>query len=153
MATVNPSRGKSGVLVMDTAQANSTTTLATLTDLGPFLNAGATYHLRFVLHYTSAVTTTGARFVLTGPGAPTVLSFMSQQSLTATTLAVNFGSALALPAAASATSLLTGNMAVIETIIKPSASGQHGVQFASEVAASVITVLAGSFVQVQQLLP
>lgn len=151
MATKNPSRSRSYVLAMDANQANSTVTLATIVDLGPFLNAGVTYHLRFVIHYTSAAAGTGARFVFTGPGAPTNLSFKTTQPLTATTQAVTFGAAFAVPAAASATSLTSRNLVVCEAIITPGSSGQHGLQFASEVAASAITVLAGSCVFVQPL--
>jgi hypothetical protein len=136
--------------VLDADQPNSTTTLATLNNVQFGVLANVRYAFRFVLAYTSAATATGARFVLQGP-AFTLLAGRTTVTLTATTVGTTNFTAYGIPAAASATSLLAGNLAVVDGIIRPSASGTLTLQFASEVAASAITVLAGSHATLQPL--
>lgn len=129
----------------DNASAN---TIASITDLDFPVEAGQTYHFRFVIPYTAAATTTGARFSITGPASPTFLAYESRYPLTGSTNTLNFGlTAYDTPASANATSLTTGNLAIIEGIIKPSANGTITARFASEVSSSAITAKAGACVQ------
>ena len=105
--------------------------------------AGTTYRFRALIAYTSAITTTGSRWTITGPSA-TFLHYKSTYCLTATTLTTNFATAYSIPSASNASSLANGNIATIEGIVKPSANGTIQVSFASEVLSSAITARAGS---------
>lgn len=129
----------------DVVNNNATAdTLATATGLSFTVVSGTTYHFSALINYTAATTTTGSRWTVTGPASPTTLSYISTNTLTATTQTVNYAAAYGVPAAANAGSLTTGNIATVEGIIKPSASGTVSIQFASGVASSAITAKAGS---------
>lgn len=138
-------------VVNNNAVAN---TIADVTGLSFPVNAGSTYYFRFVIWYSAAATTTGSRWSISGPGAPTNLVYRSNYSLTATTQTLNADlTAYDLPATSNATSVnTTRNMAIIEGFITPSANGTVIARFASEVASSAITARAGSNVLYQQIL-
>jgi hypothetical protein len=123
------------------AVANS---IASVTNLSFNVTANTTYKFKFFIVYTSAATTTGSRWSITGP-AITFLNYNSEYSLTATSKTFNTGlSAYDLPAASNATSASTGsNIAIIEGIIRPSANGTVTARFASEVASSSIVAKGG----------
>ena len=129
-------------VVNNNATAN---TIANITGLSAAVQSGALYHFRFVIPYTSAATTTGARFSINGPASPTFLAYRSTYTLTGTTQTLNEGlTAYDLPAAANASSLTAGNLAILEGILQPSADGTLIARFASEVSGSAITVKAGA---------
>lgn len=145
-----------GVLVLsaDSANANVTpNTLADLPDLVVPLKAGKTYKFKYVLNFSAAATTTGPRFTINGPAAPTILAYRSQYSLTTTSETVNAGlAAYQLPAApALSSAATTGNTAIVEGIIKPSVDGTLVLQFSSEITLSAITVVAGSYVEYEEI--
>jgi hypothetical protein len=123
------------------AVANS---IASVTNLSFSVTANTTYKFKFFIVYTSAATTTGSRWSITGP-AITFLNYNSEYSLTATSKTFNAGlSGYDLPAASNATSASTGsNIAIIEGIIRPSANGTVTARFASEVASSSIVAKGG----------
>lgn len=127
-------------VVNNNAVAN---TMADVTGLSFPVTAGKHYGFRFVLPYTAAATTTGARFSINGP-AQDLLHYRSTWTLTATTESAQYASAYDQPAAAGATSLATGNVAIIEGVIHPTADGNVIARCASEVSASAITVKAGA---------
>jgi hypothetical protein len=118
-------------------------TMADVTGLSFGVNAGETYYFKAVINYTSAAVTTGSRWAINGPAA-TGMTYTSRLANTATSETVNYNSAYDLPAAAGANSLLTGNMAVVEGFITPSAAGTFAIRFASEIASSAIVAKAGS---------
>lgn len=128
--------------------ANSASdTLADITDLDFPVESGETYHFRFVIPYTANATGTGSRFSINGPASPTFLAYESRYPLTSSTNTLNFGlTSYNLPAAVNATSLTTGNLAIIEGVIKPSADGTVIARFAAE-AGGTITAKAGAHVQ------
>jgi hypothetical protein len=120
-------------------------TMANVTGLSFSVTAGTTYRFYALVLYTSAATTTGSRWSVSGPAAPTLLSYTSHYPLTATTQTTNNASAYDIPAASNTSSASTaGNIATIEGVVTPSASGTFTVRFASEVANSAITAKAGS---------
>jgi len=122
-------------------------TLADITNLSFDVSADTLYSFKFFIVYNSAATTTGSRWTINGP-ANTFLHYTSQYTLTATSFTFNTCSAYNFPSAANASSLTSNNIAIIEGIIKPSASGTVIARFASEVNSSAITVQADkSFVQ------
>ena len=120
-------------------------TLQDVTGLSFNVTAGTRYRFKFVIFYTAAATTTGSRWTINGP-ATTVLNYRSEYTLTATSRTFNEGlTAYNTPAAANATSLTTGNIAIIEGVITPSANGSVIARFASEVASSAIIVQTHSY--------
>lgn len=136
------------VLAADVINADATPdTIADVTGLSFPVIAGETYWFRFVIKYDAAATTTGSRWSINGPANPTALHYTSQYPINATSLTVNNATAYDIPAAANASSLTTGNIAIIEGIIKPSANGTVIARFASEVTESAITAKAGSILQ------
>lgn len=118
-------------------------TLADVTGLSFAVASGSVYKFRAIIPYTSAATTTGSRWTINGPSM-THISYTSRYTLTASAETFGYYTALQQPAAANATSLTTGNVAVVEGYFKPSAAGTAAIQFASEVNASAITALAGA---------
>lgn len=130
-------------VVNNNAVAN---TLQDVTGLVFPVTSGFRYFFTIMIPYTAAATTTGSRWVLTGPTF-TRLSFVSRSALNATTQTETYGSAYNIPALASSTSNLAGNIASFEGFITPSASGSVQIRFASEVASSAITALAGAFIE------
>lgn len=133
-------------VVNNNAVAN---TIQDVTGLSFPVVAGEMYWFKFDIAYTAALATTGSRWSVNGPAAPTRLCYMSEYSLAATTTTRNANNiSYDLPAASNASSSSTGsNRAEVEGIIQPSASGTVIARFASEVAGSAITALAGSRVQ------
>lgn len=164
--TINGSVKQSQVLGTNNATVNALTTVymtsnvvnnnATLntlqdvTGLAFAVTAGNTYWFEATIPYTSAATATGSRWTINGPAA-SLIYYNSEYSLTATTQTVNYASAYQIPAASNATSLAAGNVAYISGIVRPTANGTIQVQFASEIANSAITALAGAFLRYQQI--
>jgi hypothetical protein len=138
------------VLGSDVINNNATlNTIADITGLSFAVTAGEMYWFKFNIFYTSAATTTGSRFSVSGPSSPTKLVYMTEYSLAATTTTRNANNlSYDLVAASNATSSSTGhNQAIIEGWIQPSANGTLVARFASEVANSAITAKAGSLLQ------
>lgn len=115
----------------------------------PVVN-GETYWFQFVIPYTSAATTTGSRWSINGP-TTSLLAYHSEYTLTATTQTVNYASAYDTPAASNASSLTAGNVAIIEGVIKVTATSSVIARFASEVAGSAIVAKAGAFVKYRKI--
>ena len=128
-------------VVNNNAVAN---TIADVTGLSFPVVAGETYWYEFIIPYTSAATTTGSRWAINGPAAPTLLNHRSEYTLTATSVTLNCATAYDIPAASNATSLTAGNIATMWGIIKPSSNGTVIARFASEVLSSAITAKAGA---------
>jgi hypothetical protein len=131
----------SGNVINNNGTAN---TIADVTGLSFAVTAGQTYWFEFVIPYDSAATTTGSRWSINGPAAPTMLHMRSEYTLTATTTTVNSVSAYDTPAASNASSLATGNVATMWGLITPSQNGTVIARFASEVLSSAITAKAGA---------
>lgn len=143
------------ILASDVTNNNaSANTIADVTALSFAVTSGSTYWFRFFIMYTAAAATTGSRWSINGPAAPTLLIFKSEYSLTATSRTINEGlSAYDTPAASNATSATTtSNCAWVEGYITPSANGTVIARFASEVSSSAIVAKAGSILHYQQVL-
>lgn len=134
------------------AVANS---IASVTGLEFPVLAAKLYEFEFNIVYTAAATTTGSRWSITGPAAPTYLDYTSEYTLTATTTTRNAVlQAYDVPAASNATSAATGNnWANIYGVIQPSVDGNVTARFASEVASSAIVAKVNSFVRYRQITP
>ena len=141
------------ILAADVANANAVAnTIADVTGLSFPVVTGETYQYEFTIPYTAAATTTGSRWCINGPASPTMLSHFSQYPLTATTFTMNCATAYDIPAACNATSLLTGNVAIMQGEIKASGNGTVIARFASEVASSAITAKAGATLRYRRVL-
>jgi hypothetical protein len=143
------------VLGSDVVNNNvSANTIADVTGLSFSVTSGKMYWFKFVIWYNSANTATGSRWsVNCTAGTAANLTYISEYSLTTSTMTRNAGlQAFDSPAACNATSAATtNNMAIIEGVFTPTASGTFIARFASEVTNSAITAKAGSAVYYQQL--
>jgi len=135
-------------LTSDVTNNNATAnTIADVTGLSFSVVSGRTYRFRALIAYTAAATSTGSRWAINGP-ATSLLAYNSRYSLTTTTQTTNYLNAYNTPATSNATSATTtGNIAIIEGILTPTASGTVVVRFASEVANSAIVAKAGSILE------
>lgn len=145
-----PSGGGSGYrtkLEMTTNFVNAHAVANTLTNIPQLsfaVTSGTTYKFQAVIYFTTAATTTGSRWTLTGPSM-TACGIQSEYTLTATTTTRNaMLQNTNLPAAANLTSAAGVNMATLTGIFRPSANGTVSVAFASEVLSSAVTAQAGS---------
>lgn len=141
------------VLSSDVTNNNGTAnTMQDVTGLSFAVNSGSTYYFRGVITYDSALATTGSRWSINGPTF-TRLGYESFYPTSATAQAINYAAAYDLPLAANASSFGTsGNTAIIEGFITPSANGTVVIRFASEVSGSAIIAKAGSLLFWQQVL-
>lgn len=122
-------------------------TLQNVTGLSFDVVAGSRYYFRAVIQFTSAANTTGSRWTVNGPAAPTELIYKSHYPLGTSSFTTNYANAYQQPTASNGTSSNAGNIAEIEGFIKPSANGTVQIQFASEVANSAIIAKAGSMLE------
>ncbi len=131
--------------------ASSSTTLADLGNLSFPAEANKTYKYKVFVGFDAAATTTGARFVMNGPSGGNVRQ-KSVVTLTGTTDVTNYTDGYLTPATASTTSLLTGNVCVLEGVATIGATaGDMQVQFASEVASAITALAAFSFIEWQDI--
>lgn len=125
-------------------------TLTDVTGLAASLDSLGTWAFRFRIRYSAAAATTGSRWSINGPTF-SALNYTSHYTLTATTETVNSAAAYDLPAASNANSLTAGNIAMIDGFITNTATGNLQARFASEITASAITALAGSYVEFMKI--
>ena len=130
----------------DVTNNNATAnTIADVTGLSFSVTAGVTYRFHATIIYTAAVITTGSRWSISGPAAPTLLAYNARYPNSSAGETVYYSVAYDQPAGANTVSPFTaGNIAQIEGIIIPSANGTVIVRFASEVGSSAIIAKAGS---------
>ena len=129
------------------SDTNSAAVANVLTDVGlgfPVVS-GNTYRFETFIDYTSAALTTGSRWTIGGPGAG-ARTMKSTYTLTATTQTTNYVAASNQPGSSNATSLLVGNIAILQGRFVADSNGTLNVQFASEVSLSAVTAKAGSTV-------
>ena len=144
-----PSGSGSGYRTLVTTSADvinnnsNSNTLADVTGLSFSVVAGTVYRFYAIIPYTSAASSTGSRWTINAPAA-TLLNYTSRYMSSTTGQTQNYLSAVNQPSSASNGSLVNGNLAIIEGIIKPSANGTLQIRFASEVAGSAITAKAGA---------
>lgn len=148
-----PGGGGGDTLVVTTAQVVNNNavanTLQDLTGLSFAVASGQRYRFEIFIPYSAAATTTGSRWVINGPTG--AYNYQSEYTLTATTKTMNCLGAPNMPAASNASSLTVGNMATIWGTVAPTANGTIQVRFASEIANSAITALAGASIKWRQL--
>lgn len=122
---------------------NSTTTLADVTGLSFAVTSGTVYRFEVMLVYDVPVTTTGSKWSMNGP-ATTILGYHQQFGVSAGSVQPRYSNTYNDPVTGGSSAFTAGNLVLLRGIVKPSASGTMIVRFASSVAASAITVKAGS---------
>lgn len=138
-------------LSSDVASTASTSN-QNITGMSFSVTSGTKYRFFALIVYTASATTIGLRLSLTTPTA-TLLAYNTRSALSTTATATNQwtnGQATSGASSLSSTSspTTTGNIAIIEGYILPSASGTVQLQFAPETAtASGIVIKAGSTVE------
>lgn len=138
-------------LASDVTNSDATpNTIADVTALSFPVTSGVTYKFKFYIVFTSAASTTGSRWSVSGPASPTLLNGQVTWSSAASTQVYGLVTAYDVPSGPSAASATAGNVAIIEGVIKPSSSGTVIARFSSEIASSAITAKAGvSYVEYQ----
>lgn len=129
-------------LASDVTNNNATgNTLQDLTGLSFNVTAGVTYRFYAMIPYTSQNASNGSRWTITGPSS----SFIGYVSRYADNPeSINYCGTFNLPAGCSNLSNLTGNVAVLQGVIIPSANGTVQFRFASELGGTGITAKAGA---------
>lgn len=123
--------------------ANSTT-LTDIPDLSFNVTAGITYRFFAIVPFISSNQTNGSRWTINGPSF-TFLSYSSRYTFSNNSETYNFSNIYDFPTGANNNCSSSGNLAIIQGIITPSANGTVRVRFASELAApSSITAKAGA---------
>lgn len=144
------------VLGSDQTNNNGTAnTIANVTGLSFPVSNGGTYYFKFFIWYTSAATTTGSRWSITGP-TNSLLGYRQSWNLGAVGTAGTDvftdhpAGAYDTPSASNASSATAtagqANIAIIEGMITVTADGDVTARFASEVSSSAIVAKAGSVV-------
>lgn len=150
-----PTTGFPSFAVKPSSQVFTAIGVANVTGLSFAVTAGVKYKYKFQILYTSAATTTGLRLGLTYPAATVAVALANISSGADGTGAyfqgtINTSGDSVLSTATSSTSA-NGHIAFVEGIIVPSANGTVQLTAATEVAASAITILANSLVEVTQV--
>jgi hypothetical protein len=134
-------------MVMLNADVNKANTVGNILEDIPGLAfdvvAGVTYRFFAIIPYTSTAGNNGTRWTINAP-ATALLSYVSRYTQTTNTETVNYLSGPNLPASCNNNSLLTGNMAILQGIIRPSANGTVQIRFTGELGGPTITVKAGA---------
>lgn len=136
------------LVTLDSDVSTTSTTYVDVTGLGFSVTSGVTYRFSFLIAYDAQAATIGAAFALNGP-AITRLHCVVQWPSAGATLSTRYSSSYDNGAAVGASAFGTGgNVATIEGLIVPSASGTLIARFLAEnVASNQITVKAGSTVE------
>ena len=148
-AASNGGAGGASTLAITSDVVNNNATPNTLADTGLEFTAtsGVLYSFEVKGHFTSAVSTTGARFVIDGP-ALTRLSLRSLWSSSSTALNIYAAiEAYNSPSTPSASVNTNGNVLEMIGFIRVSSTGLVKVRFSSEIASSAITLLSGSYIR------
>jgi hypothetical protein len=147
------------IVVKTADQAFTATSFGDDTALTFPVSLGVRYWVSFWIIYQSALTTTGARFGVNGPAAPTLIALESKKQITVggTASTDMFSTAIltaydtALPASTAEPAALTNLHCRIEGVFQPSVGGSLTLRVQSEVNGSAITVKAGSLVRYRAL--
>lgn len=140
-------------LALDQANADVVAnTLAALTGFTLSVKAGRSYKISAAIGYQTAVNTTGARFVVTSTtGNSTRTQFRNAPSNSGTAEFLTYNAGFNLPATASAGSTTGSNLFTLQGMFTATDDQVIGISFASEVSASAVTALAGSWMTIEEL--
>jgi hypothetical protein len=113
--------------------------------------SGGKYIFRAVVFFTTDATTTGSRWTVNA-SSPTTIIYASRYTLTASTWTENmYNTAVQLPAASNATSIVSGSVAYVEGYIVASTDDTLAIQGAREVTTGTVTAQIGSMLTVDRV--
>jgi hypothetical protein len=118
-------------------------TLMDIPELSFSVQAGIAYRFLATIPFTSSSQNNGSRWTINTP-ATTLLNYSSRYTLSATTETVNYLNAPNSPTICNNNSNTSGNLAVIQGVIIPSANGTVQIRFASQVGGQSITAIKGA---------
>ncbi len=122
--------------------------MADITGLAFPMLANTRYSFKFVIEFTTPANTTGARFGVNGPAAPTRLTYMARQTVSSSTEQARLNTAYDSTDLAATSASGGNNLVTMEGIINNGANaGDLIARFASEVSSSAVIAKAGSFVE------
>lgn len=139
-------------LVLAADLVNSTVTAADVTGLG-FTPAIGTWLVEGFLAVTSAAATTGAQVGLAVPATAALLAYKVETPLTATTDVI-VTSAVSGTLNAATSGLTVANLILLTALVRYTSAPAAGLvvpRLASEVAASAVTVKAGSVLRFKKV--
>lgn len=141
-----PGLGLTGIAKLAADLSSSLVAMGDVTGLSVALAAGTVYSFRAIVAFSTAATTTGIKLGVSGPATPAVISYTVTTPITATGVVINAASAYDGGAASTGVAAAnTSYTATIEGVIVTGvAGGNLVVRFATEVAASAVTVRRGS---------
>lgn len=123
---------------------SSVTALGDATGLSFAVSAGARYRFVYYVVFRSAALTTGIQLSINAP-ASTLLAYNADIPITATTRVLGNRRAVNVASTGTGVDVISVDLlAKLEGVIAPSASGSLILRFSSEVAASAVTIRAGS---------
>jgi hypothetical protein len=129
---------------------NSTTTMASVSDLGVALTAGVQYRITVVLNFENGSISIAAKFGHTGPTMTRICGHLSHTT-GAAAAAITALPQLSTVVVGTATTQTTGLMVQYEVLCTPSADGTYYPQFATNTTTNTITIKAGSYIEAQAL--
>jgi hypothetical protein len=132
--------------------SNSTVTLADITGLSFAVEANKDYFFEAELIFQTAATTTGISLAVNGPASPvscTLTGLVSMATLARASWSYHYDNAMTTPDVFAANTNFPASMRGI--LRNGVTAGTLILRFASEVASSVVTIKAGSFIRWQQL--
>ncbi len=121
-------------------------TLENVTGLSFSVQAGISYRFYATIPYTSSSQNNGSRWTINAP-TTTLLSYSSRYTLSATSETINYLNTPNAPPSCNNNSNTSGNLAVIQGVIIPSADGTVQVRFASQTGGQSITAKAGAILE------
>lgn len=136
-----------GAVVQAANETATTATLANVDDLVFAVASGTTYYFRYAILFSSDTATIGIKLGLTCPAFTSFTASARIPVATDGTAAEFQGQITFSGASVTGTAVPTAGgiyLAVVEGIIRPSASGSLQCQFAAETTGGTVTVYAGS---------
>jgi hypothetical protein len=134
------------VLLTNDRSVSGNNAYADATGLEVPVTSGIPTRFQFIILWTAAATSTGARFSLNGPSF-TNLAYLVRWNTTATVMTLSpLGNLYNQNFTVGTASDASNNLSIIEGIIIPSTNGNLILRFANEVNGSAVTVKAGSSV-------
>ncbi len=132
------------VLLAADLAPNSAIALADATGLSFAVLANTYYRFKFWVVFQSAATTTGIQLSVNAP-ASSVLAYNCTIPISATTAVLGFRRAANVASIGTGVDVVASNLlAIVEGIVRPTAGGVLMLRYSSEIAASAVTIKAGS---------
>lgn len=140
-----------GVVTLGATFPKTGTAIADITGLQFPVAANGIYRFRFLIPYSASATTVGARFALNGPSLVLLAAKVRVPTAVAATTETNVNAYDTPVASATASPFTTGNLAIIEGIVRPLLAGNVVARLAAETAAGIITVQPGASVEWERI--